>query len=716
MKILSFLSSLFAAILLAGLFITCQKDLDIDDPGNNNNTQDTAYFVVEGVKVANGAVIEKGFTHVKIRADFSAFKAETFTVTDHGHVVSKSTQLPTVTNNDGISSKGEVTEPGNFVSEITGLEPGTTYHARVYIEKKDKATGAVTPGYHPKSISFTTLNPEEPNVIDTLKNVMSSSFLLEGKITDFKGKDVLNYGFIWSTTHTNESTLKFDQNEGKKEFGQLAVTESHSFSFEVQNLEADKTYYARAFARNEFGYGYGKILQITTLAAPKPLVVIDSVFLVSDANNTGQPNPGELVTYNVILKNIGEVTADNVEANFYSTGATIVSSQPVVFGSIVPDAKKSRQVQLQVSNLATAGDVVKVTTEINGDNLQLTTDNSRFAFTVAAPPAPDIIIQSVEVTEPNGTGNVNPGEEVTLKITLKNKGDADANGLMLSIGQSPHYSFVSVLPVDFGTLVPGGQKTKDVVVKVGSSVAWNTFVTVAVTVNDDQGTNWAFPNGATFTVISPYVVSNGLSFYLRFNECNGPTAASSVGDFLGFLYGSEFSNNTIPGINGCSMEFNSSEADYLQFASNPFYNFTTASFSFWLSTNAANAMLFHGNTNGNSDGYWLQIKNNKFDSPYEEFDFQIDLTNFLSITEWHHFVLVAGDAGKAKLYIDGILMNIRSGYNGINATNHDGFYLGKSSFSSQFSYPPFSGKMDNFRIYNRALSETEVQKIFDAKQ
>jgi hypothetical protein len=349
---------------------------------------------------------------------------------------------------------------------------------------------------------------------------------------------------------------------------------------------------------------------------------------------------------------------------------------------------------------------VLVNTQINSGSFQWVYP-SVFSFTVFPPPAPIIVIQNVTLTEPNGTGNINPGEQVTIDITLKNNGNADASGVSLSIGTSPHYTITTPLPVSYGSILTGASQTKDVIIQIGASVPWNTQVTIPVTVTDDQGGQWTFPNAVQFTVISPYVVPSGLAFYLRCNECSGTTASSVVGSNTGQIFGAQFSNDIIPGTTGCSMNFNAASQNYLQFPTNPIAGFSNMSVSFWMKTLTGNAHLI-----ATQSGAYLRINNNYF-HPYNfgingYFDF--NLSNALQ-NEWTHFVLVANDSGKSKLYINGDLKYEK------NATFQNGsgtgLYVGRGYQSND---PYFNGKMDNIRIYNRALTAAEVTTIFNAKQ
>jgi hypothetical protein len=222
------------------------------------------------------------------------------------------------------------------------------------------------------------------------------------------------------------------------------------------------------------------------------------------------------------------------------------------------------------------------------------------------------------------------------------------------------------------------------------------------------GGSWTFDNGISFTVISPFTVSNGLVFYTRFNECNNTVVSSSVGSNVGDMFGPVFSSDVIPGSSGCTMEFVSQDKDYVQFPTNPFSGLSTTSVSFWLKTLSGNANIL-GTV---SSSYNLEISGSKFYS--NGLGLSMDgylLTNYLD-GSWHHFVLVQNDNGNAKLYIDGSFKYERSVHS-FSSNSGTGLFLGRNY--SQYD-PFFNGKMDNVRIYNRALSITEVTQIYNAKQ
>jgi len=82
----------------------------------------------------------------------------------------------------------------------------------------------------------------------------------------------------------------------------------------------------------------------------------------------------------------------------------------------------------------------------------------------------------------------------------------------------------------------------------------------------------------------------------------------------------------------------------------------------------------------------------------------------LNLNEWYHVVAVK-DAGNIHLYINGDLKNSTSATD--NISYQSGIYLNASRWFGGPGYH-FNGYTDEVRIYNRALSESEIQSIYNA--
>jgi Concanavalin A-like lectin/glucanases superfamily len=92
---------------------------------------------------------------------------------------------------------------------------------------------------------------------------------------------------------------------------------------------------------------------------------------------------------------------------------------------------------------------------------------------------------------------------------------------------------------------------------------------------------------------------------------------------------------------------------------------------------------------------------------------QISSTARLSTGAWHHIVVVlgAGATYTGTLYIDGAsagtntAMTLRPSSIGNTANN----FIGRSAFTPD---PYFAGLIDDFRVYNRALTAAEVTMLY----
>lgn len=84
-------------------------------------------------------------------------------------------------------------------------------------------------------------------------------------------------------------------------------------------------------------------------------------------------------------------------------------------------------------------------------------------------------------------------------------------------------------------------------------------------------------------------------------------------------------------------------------------------------------------------------------------------------SKWHHFIatLSGGVGGTITIYIDGAPASVTDMSGGgafSSISNSLNVTIGKNSVTNN----PYKGLMDDVRIYNRALSATEVQQLYNA--
>lgn len=176
---------------------------------------------------------------------------------------------------------------GEFVSEITGLEPGCTYYVRAYAvsskgvaygEQKQFSTGVVVP-------TVTTA---------AMSNVTFENAVTGGTVTFNGGAEITAVGVCWGTTENPD----LDGLHTEDELGADNTWESV-----VEGLEPDCTYYVRAYAINEAGVAYGNQITFGTSTEPVVEAVADAalwsyILTNYDLNNDAkiQLSEAELVT------------------------------------------------------------------------------------------------------------------------------------------------------------------------------------------------------------------------------------------------------------------------------------------------------------------------------------------------------------------------------------------------------------------------------------
>ena len=174
------------------------------------------------------------------------------TVTSRGVCWSTSPN-PTIEDAKTTNSSGT----GSFTSNITGLEPNTTYYVRAY------ATNSVGTAYG-QEFNFTTLEVSIP-IVSTIEisNITNSSAWSGGTILFNGNIPIINHGLCWSLT-PNPTIDNSKTNNGSYTGNFMSI---------LPQLDAQTTYYVRAYATNSFGTGYGEEFQFTTLPFRNPLYV-----------------------------------------------------------------------------------------------------------------------------------------------------------------------------------------------------------------------------------------------------------------------------------------------------------------------------------------------------------------------------------------------------------------------------------------------------------
>jgi hypothetical protein len=201
-------------------------------------------------------------------------------VTKHGHVISQNNPAPTIS--DTMIDLGSINAaPKDFSSSFKNLKTKTTYYSRAF------ATNGSGTSYG-KTISFTTLSADLAVVQTDSGKVGTNSITILGTIINTGGSPISAYGFCWSTTVTSPTIVN-----SKNDLG--STTQAIPFNSVIPSLVASTTYYVRAYATNDNGTSYGKIITLTTTST-EPATV--------ETTEVGVPSTNS-VTVNGNITNIG---------------------------------------------------------------------------------------------------------------------------------------------------------------------------------------------------------------------------------------------------------------------------------------------------------------------------------------------------------------------------------------------------------------------------
>jgi uncharacterized protein (TIGR02145 family) len=189
------------------------------------------------------------------------------TVTGRG-VCWSLTANPTITSFNTSDASGT----GVFVSTLTGLTPGTTYHLRAY------AVNSAGPAYGTE-ITFTTL-AVLPTVTTTAATAITSTTATAGgNVTANGGGSITAAGICWATTPNPQITNSITTD----------ATTTGVFVSHLTGLTAGNVYHIRAYATNSAGTSYGSDLTFTT-----PTLPVLATAAVTSITNNGAVSGGSI--------------------------------------------------------------------------------------------------------------------------------------------------------------------------------------------------------------------------------------------------------------------------------------------------------------------------------------------------------------------------------------------------------------------------------------
>ncbi len=201
-------------------------------------------------------------------------------------------------------------------------------------------------------------------------------------------------------------------------------------------------------------------------------------------------------------------------------------------------------------------------------------------------------------------------------------------------------------------------------------------------------------------------LSDGLVAYYPFNG-NANDESGNGND--GIVNGATLIEDRFGNYN-CAYDFDGKN-DYIIVNHNSNFNTTQISFSVWVladNPTASNQMLIHKDQPNNyAHDFHIKIHDETFKVQLQNGSNQSNPSGDIS-TGWNHYVFTSNGNITHKAYINGeysfscsINWNINGNIQSIEFASAEG--------SDYF----FDGKIDDIRIYNRALSESEIQQLYN---
>ena len=214
----------------------------------HNNVTDKSHLLIDDIEVgvagAGTNIISDVTATTAICSGYVADDGGA-TVTARG-VCWSTSQNPTVSDSHTTDGNGT----GSFTSNITGLNPLTTYYVRAY------ATNSAGTTYG-NQVSFTTIEALPVVTTSAVSNITVDGSYINatcgGNVTDEGAYAVTARGVCWSTSQN--PTVSDSHTTDGSGLG--------SFTSNITGLTSGETYYVRAYATNSSGTAYGNQVSLT---------------------------------------------------------------------------------------------------------------------------------------------------------------------------------------------------------------------------------------------------------------------------------------------------------------------------------------------------------------------------------------------------------------------------------------------------------------------
>jgi len=427
---------------------------------------------------------------------------------------------------------------------------------------------------------------------------------------------------------------------------------SADFEATLKNLQPSTKYYARAYATNNVGTSYGSEVSFTT--ATYPLATLTTTAASAIKGSSAQVGGNVTNDGGSEISERGVVYSVNHNPTL-SDAKFVIGNGAGSFAGFVTELQSATTYYARAYATNLGGTAY-------GDEVSFTT----LAFAQLTTKA---VTSISEISAISGGTIVSDGGHALWQY-----------GLVWSENQNPTFS-------DPNTI--NGVSTSDFNGEISPLKPGKTYYVRAYAVTE---AGFAYGNQVTFNSTST-AVTDGLVAYYKFN--NNALDYSGNGRNLTATNISYTTDKNSTASSSAYFNGSAKMEGSIDFGSS-----TAASVSFWFNSENSGFTILNGNgylnAYGNSSiGFGMCVPGcNAANNP-----------NIIPFYEWHHMVGTY-DGTDIKLYVDGVLVKTT---NFPNAVNYSSVNFAFGYFNSQY----WQGKLDNVKLYNRALTAADVTALYN---
>lgn len=212
-------------------------------------------------------------------------------------------------------------------------------------------------------------------------------------------------------------------------------------------------------------------------------------------------------------------------------------------------------------------------------------------------------------------------------------------------------------------------------------------------------------------------LKNGLVSYYKFDE---NAASTTVADSHGSNTGTASTNtNNLYDVNGIinsAFDFTAASSEWIDLGDVNVMKGTDYSISLWMKTITSGNTLFSEGVSGSASPFYLiDVQSNVirlFQRETGGTRLNVQGTTTVTDGNWHHIVFTT-TGGNYELYVDGGTAELSGSY-GTKPTEDTSKTVIGAQYSNGATLLYWDGDIDEFGIYNRSISASEVQSIYNA--